>query len=51
MADAAVTSVPDIEAGELPLAWVVLKPGKNATENEIVKFVNGMYFSYFQFMS
>ncbi|XP_018574151.1 luciferin 4-monooxygenase [Anoplophora glabripennis] len=37
--DAAVIGLPNEEAGELPLAFVVKKAGKNITEKEIEKFV------------
>ncbi|KAJ8917191.1 hypothetical protein NQ315_012683 [Exocentrus adspersus] len=37
--DAAVIGLPNEEAGELPLAFVVKKTGKNVTEKEIEKFV------------
>lgn len=41
--DAAVVGLPNEEAGELPLAFVVKKMGKNITEKEIEKFVAGKY--------
>lgn len=37
--DAAVIGLPNEEAGELPLAFIVKKPGKNVTEREVEKFV------------
>ncbi|CAH0559648.1 unnamed protein product [Brassicogethes aeneus] len=37
--DAAVIGIPNEDAGELPLAFVVKKSGKNITEREIEKFV------------
>ena len=41
VADVGVTSVPSKEAGELPQAWVVLKPNASITEMELQKFVEG----------
>ncbi|VEN46207.1 unnamed protein product [Callosobruchus maculatus] len=37
--DVAVTGVPDEASGELPLAFVVRKPGTKLTEREVEKFV------------
>ena len=39
VADAAVIPSPDEEAGEVPKAFVVLKPGVDATAEEIMAFV------------
>ncbi len=39
VADAAVIPIPDLEAGELPKAFVVLKPGRSATPEQIMEFV------------
>ena len=39
VADAAVVGLPDDEAGEIPVAHVVLKPGATATPEEIAAFV------------
>ena len=39
VADAAVIGVPDDEAGEIPVGFVVTKPGMQATEGEIRGFV------------
>ena len=39
VSDAAVTPVPDEEAGELPKAFVVLKPGQDSDEQDIMDFV------------
>lgn len=39
--DAAVIGLPDEDAGELPLAFVVRKAGKEVSEKEVQKFVEG----------
>ncbi len=39
VADAAVIPSPDEEAGEVPKAFIVLKPGMTASEEEIMAFV------------
>ncbi|XP_013386933.1 4-coumarate--CoA ligase-like [Lingula anatina] len=39
VADAAVVGRPDEDAGELPMAFIVLKPGQTATETEIASFL------------
>ena len=39
ISDAAVISRPDESAGDLPLAYVVLKPGKQITEKDIQSFI------------
>ncbi|KAI8814940.1 hypothetical protein BJ742DRAFT_195424 [Cladochytrium replicatum] len=41
IADAAVVSIPDQAAGELPLAYVVLKPDVTLSETEVQKFIEG----------
>jgi acyl-coenzyme A synthetase/AMP-(fatty) acid ligase len=38
--DAAVVGLPDPSAGELPLAFVVRKPGATVTESELQQFVD-----------
>lgn len=48
VADVAVIGIPEIEAGELPKAFVVLKPGAEATAAEIQEFVKGHVASYKQ---
>ena len=40
--DAAVIGLPDLRAGELPAAFVVLKAGSTATQAEIKDFVDGV---------
>ncbi|KAG5882798.1 hypothetical protein JTB14_035628 [Gonioctena quinquepunctata] len=37
--DSAVIGLPDEDAGELPIAFVVKRPGKKLTEREVEKFV------------
>ncbi len=39
VADAAVIGRPDDEAGEVPVAYVVLKPGQDATAEDLMAFV------------
>jgi 4-coumarate--CoA ligase len=39
VADAAVIGVPDDEAGEIPVGYVVLKPAQEATPEEITQYV------------
>ncbi len=46
VADAAVIPSPDDEAGEVPKAFVVLKPGVEATAEEIMAFVAERVASY-----
>ena len=43
VADVAVVGKPDPVAGELPMAWVVTKPGHKLTEQQISDFVAGTY--------
>ncbi|GFS23355.1 4-coumarate--CoA ligase [Elysia marginata] len=44
--DAAVVGVPDQAAGELPRAFVVVKPGSDLTEEQVASFVEGKVASW-----
>jgi 4-coumarate--CoA ligase len=46
VADAGVIGRPDDEAGELPIGFVVLKPGADATAAEVQTFVNDQVANY-----
>lgn len=48
VADAAVIGVPDDEAGEIPKAFITLKPGAEATAEEIQEFVAGQVATFKQ---
>jgi len=48
VADSAVIGIPDDEAGELPKAFITLKPGAEATAEEIQEFVSGQVATYKQ---
>ena len=43
--DAAVVGLPDVEAGELPMAFVVRRDGSTVTENQLQTFVAGKHSS------
>lgn len=45
--DAAVIGLPDEDAGELPLAFIVRKTGKEVSEKEVQKFVEGIVFNFY----
>lgn len=40
VADVAVVGIPDTLAGEIPRAFIVLKPGVSLTEEDVVKYIN-----------
>jgi len=42
VADSAVIGKPDEEAGEIPKAFIVLKPNQTATAEEIIKFIDDL---------
>jgi 4-coumarate--CoA ligase len=46
VADAAVVGLPDEEAGEVPVAYVVLKPDQHASDDELLTFVAGEVASF-----
>jgi 4-coumarate--CoA ligase len=46
VADAAVVGRPDEEAGEVPAAYVVLRPGSEASADEIIAFIDGQVAHY-----
>jgi 4-coumarate--CoA ligase len=48
VADAAVVGLPDEEAGEIPAAYVVLRPGSEVTAEELMGFVAGEVAHYKQ---
>ena len=43
--DVAVLGLPDLEAGELPKAFIVKKPGVEVEATDIHRFINGIYSS------
>jgi len=48
VADAAVVGLPDDEAGEIPVGYVVLKPDQSASADEVRDFVAGQVATYKQ---
>ena len=48
VADSAVIPIPDTESGEVPKAFVVLKPDQEASAEEIMEFVSGHVSTYKQ---
>jgi 4-coumarate--CoA ligase len=48
VADAAVIGLADDEAGEIPVGFVVLKPGQTVSEADVMAFVAGQVASYKQ---
>jgi 4-coumarate--CoA ligase len=48
VADAAVVGLPDQEAGEIPAAYVVLKPGADVTADELGSFISEQVAHYKQ---
>jgi acyl-CoA synthetase (AMP-forming)/AMP-acid ligase II len=48
VADSAVIPIPDTESGEVPKAFVVLKPDQEASAEEIMEFVSGHVATYKQ---
>ncbi len=44
--EAAVIGVPDEDAGEAPKGFIVLRPGSQASEEEIIGFVNSRLAGY-----
>jgi len=48
VADAAVVGLPDEEAGEIPVAFVVLRAGATVTAEELQQFIAGQVASYKQ---
>ena len=46
VSDVQVIGIPDLRFGEEVMAWVMLKPGETATEEEIKKFCSGQIAYY-----
>lgn len=51
VADAAVVGIKDEEAGELPKAFVVPKPGKTINPEELVSWVHGKFLQSIKILS
>ncbi len=48
IADAAVIGVADDDAGEIPVGYVVVKPGQTLTDTDVMEFVAGQVATYKQ---
>jgi acyl-CoA synthetase (AMP-forming)/AMP-acid ligase II len=48
IADAAVIGVADDEAGEIPVGYVVVKPGQTLNDTDVMTFVAGQVATYKQ---
>ena len=44
--DVGVIGIPDEEAGEVPRAYVVKRPGSGISEEDLHSFVNSKYINY-----
>jgi 4-coumarate--CoA ligase len=44
--DVAVVGIPDAEAGEVPRAFVVIKPGHSLTADQVKQFVAGLSYVF-----
>ena len=50
IADAAVTSIPDERAGELPMAYVVKRATSSISEEDVIKYVAGNNLSIISYL-